>query len=263
MSAPEGGRLPVATRAWTIRPPRKVDLKKPRGKPRRPRRWSGKRRANPRHAHALVIDTETTVDSAQGLLFGVFQYVQFDWESELTVTTVAEGLIYADDLGSRDPEGLALLRNYAASHRADVDMTYLRVEPRWELGLCSRTEFTDGWLRPVGYKRSRWQEPALVVMFNAPFDWSRLATGATKAVLDMEGGFSFIVWADEDGRAAAWRPRVAIKTIDSKRALKKFRHIDSEQESDKFAGHLLDLRTLTFALSGVSHSLDSAARSYE
>jgi hypothetical protein len=258
---PEPGTLPVATRAWTIRPPRKVSLKKPRG--RRRRKWSGKRRLLPPFPHAIVVDTETTIDAAQGLLFAAFRYCRIDWEPAPRVTTLTEGLIYADDLAKRDPDGLVLLRRYAATHRADVDMTYPHAEPCWELGLCSRAEFADKWLHPVGYKSHRGEEPALIVMFNAPFDWSRLAAGATKAVLDMEGGFSLVVWTDEDGKPTGWRPRVAIKTIDSKRSLKKFRHIDGEKDADKFAGHLLDLRTLVFALSGNSHSLDSAAASYD
>ncbi len=97
-------------------------------------------------------------------------------------------------------------------------------------------------------------------MFNAPFDLSRLALGVSEARDDMYGGFSLVLWTNDVGRPAAWRPRVAVKSLDSKRAIKKFRRL--ERGGKDFAGHLLDLRTLVFALTGDSHSLDSACRAF-
>jgi hypothetical protein len=68
----------------------------------------------------------------------------------------------------------------------------------------------------------------------------------------MAGGFSLHVWTDAPmamrGRGGL---RVAIKTLDSKRALKKYRRL--EREAQDFAGHLLDLRTLVFVDRGQSH----------
>jgi hypothetical protein len=235
--------LPIAVRAWT------TSERHP--KPRR------RRRAVPPIRHALVLDTETGTDSAQGLLFGAFRYCRLDGT---TVTTVAEGLLYADDLAERDPGGYARLRGYVASRKADVDLSYLGVEPNWELSLLSRREFVDRWLYHVGYPHHNRRDPALIVMFNAPFDLSRLAVQATEARADMYGGFSFTVWTDKDGAERSWRPRLAVKAIDSKRSLKKFRR--RERGAGDFAGHLLDLRTLVFALTGDSHSLASAAASY-
>src|SRR3954454_5740714 len=85
--------------------------------------------------------------SAQGLLYGAFRYCRVDHH---TVTTVAEGLLYADDLTERDPDGYALLVAYAPSRKADVDLASLAVEPGWQLELVSRTEFVDRWLWHVG-----------------------------------------------------------------------------------------------------------------
>ncbi len=236
----------VAVRVWTKRAPGKV---KRRGRRHPPA---------PPINHVLVIDTETTVDSAQALLFGVFRYCRVD---ATTVTTVAEGLIAADDLPERDSAGYARLQAYALSHKADVDLTYLRVEPNWDLALLSRTEFVKHWVWHVGYPHNNRLDPATIVMFNAPFDFSRLAVDAAEARGDMYGGFSFTLWQDTDGHAAPWRPRVAIKSLDSKRAIKKFRRL--ERGARDHAGHLLDLRTLLFALTGASHSLDSACRAFD
>jgi hypothetical protein len=229
----------VAVRAWTQT-----------CQPRRRRRRLGSRQ--PRAQHILVFDTETTIDETQALLYGCFRYCRVDGT---TVTTVAEGLIYADELPDRDPAGYALLRSYAASHKADVDGTYLQVQPNWELQLLSRTEFVDRWLWHVGYPHNKRDDPATIVAFNAPFDFSRIAIDVAPARADLHGGFSFTLW---DG---SWRPRLAIKSLDSKRAIKKFRKL--ERGRNDFAGYLLDLRTLVFALTGASHSLASACAAFD
>ena len=70
------------------------------------------------------------------------------------------------------------------------------------------------------------------------------------------------------GPRTAYRFRIAIKTIDSKRALKQFRspaEIDQQDLGDggrPFRGHLLDLRTLVFALTNSGHSLASACTAF-
>src|SRR5215217_6778373 len=148
--------LSAAVRAWT--------------EPRKQRRQRRKHRAVPVR-HILVFDTETTIDETQALLFGAFRYCRIDGGS--TVTTVAEGLIYADDLPEQDTRGCARLQRYVACHKADVDLTYLAVEPNWELQLLSRREFVERWLWHVGYPHNDRLDPATIVAFNAPFDLSR------------------------------------------------------------------------------------------
>src|SRR5215208_3448442 len=108
--------LSVAVRAWT--------------QPKRKQGGKGRKSAAMPVRHVLVFDTETTIDETQALLFGAFRYCRVDGT---TVTTVAEGLMYADDLPDCDPTGYAVLRAYAASRKADVDLTYLGVEPNWDL----------------------------------------------------------------------------------------------------------------------------------
>jgi hypothetical protein len=232
----------VAVRAWT-QPSKK--------------RWKGRWTVPHTVRHVLVFDTETTIDDTQALLYGAFRYCRVDGT---TITTVAERLIYADDLHERDPAGYALLQGYAASHKADVDLAYLSVEPDWSLELISRTEFVNQWLWHVGYPHNNRRDPATIIAFNAPFDLSRIAVNVAYARRDMYGGFSFILWHDSGGTAAPWRPRVAIKALDSKRAIKKFRKL--EPEGNDFAGYFLDLRTLVFVLTGASHSLASGSAAF-
>ncbi len=250
--------LPVAVRVWTVDPNR----------PRKKKRHL----LSPEIRHVLVFDTETTVDPTQRLLFGAFRYCRVDQDRDpngFTVTTVAEGLIYADDLPDRDPARYRLLVDYAASHKAHVDLLYEDVEPSWQLHLVSRTEFARGWLFHVGYPHNQRRDPATVVAFNMPFDLSRISVGVSDARDDMYGGFSLTVFGDPDGTRDAWKPRIAIKNLDSKRALKKFRRLERPKERKELppwkshAGHLLDLRTLVFALTGKSHSLDTACNAYD
>lgn len=247
----------IAERAWA---PRKTNKKPGLGRisPRRSPRRQVHSVGLPRHA--LVIDTETTTDETQALLYGCYRYL---WRTDAGHwTTVAEGLIYGDDLPHRDPQSHALLAEYARTHAAHVDLaTTSPVTPDWRLGLLSRQEFTHRWMHRVGVSHGKRDEPAVVVFFNAPFDLSRLAVEVGEGREDMKGGFSFTLWTDTEGNASPYRPRVTVKNLDSKRALKKYRAV--ERGKPHHNGHLLDLRTAVFALTGASHTLDSACALYE
>jgi len=116
----------------------------------------------------------------------------------------------------------------------------------------------------------------LVVGFNLPFDLSRIAYDFTKARGRFAGGFSLGLWSYLDKtdweHPNRYRPRVGIKHIDSKRALKGFTARNEPDQADlipegsptgepepgyKFRGHFLDLRTLAFTLFDKSYSLES------
>src|SRR5450631_3259228 len=122
----------------------------------------------------------------------------------------------------------------------------------------------------------------MVVGFNLPFDLSRIASSAGAARRRYHGGFSFVLWeyTDKNGsvRENCYRPRIAIKHIDSKRALIAFTStkdpdaddlIPEASESGQpeggygFRGHFLDLRTLAFALTDRGHSLESACEAFD
>ncbi len=219
----------------------------------------------------LIFDTETTTDATQRLTFGCYRYCV--WTQDGRLVCVEEGIIHADDLPERDPAGFATLKEYARSHWGEcVAPGHSAIMP-----VYSRSEF----MAQVFWKRAC-KDRALVVGFNLPFDLSRIAVDWGQARGRFMGGFSFVLAQYRDNETGAWRengyrPRVGIKHMDSKRALKGFtgaRDADAidripegapDGKPDKtysFRGHFLDLRTLIFALTDRGHSLDSACRAF-
>lgn len=207
----------------------------------------------------LVFDTETRTDATQRLTFGSYRFLVAGQCQE-------EGLFYADDLPDTD---LAILKRYVATHRADV------VEGNGSLRLLSLAEFLDR------FYRAAYKSRCLLVGFNLPFDLSRIAGDVAPARGRFAGGFSLGLWfyIDEFGQKQRHphRPRIGIKQMDSKRALKGFTGQNNPDKSDlipegsetgkpekgyKFRGHFLDLRTLAFALTDQSYSLESACEAF-
>lgn len=207
----------------------------------------------------LVFDTETRTDAKQSLTFGSYRFI-VDGEC------VEEGLFHGDDLPERDRR---ILENYVSTHRADTVHTI-----KTKLRLLTRAAFVDR-LYKAAYK-SR----CLLVGFNLPFDLSRVAFRFANARGRFAGGFSLDLWSYLKGDSESrdpHRPSVAIKHIDSKRALKGFtsRHKPDDEdlipEGAKdgkakrgyvFRGHFLDLRTLAFALTDRSYSLETACEAF-
>jgi len=219
----------------------------------------------------LVLDTETTTDAAQQLLFG--SYRVYDGTKLLQ-----EGLIHADDL---DTTSLAKVQQYAAENQA-ASGRRLRVR--------SRSDFVEAVLWKVGY-RGR----GLIVGFNLAFDLSRLAVGvgesrrshrkngngredaAASAATDASGrgsaGFSLLLfqYRDEQGelKEHQFRPRITVKAAGSKRQFLSFTGLargrtDPENlvEGQTFRGHFLDLHMASFALTDKSLTLEGAARAF-
>ena len=206
----------------------------------------------------FVFDTETTTDAAQRLLFGCYRFI-------VKGEYLEEGLFYADDLVA---DQLAILRKYVASRRADTSANGVR-----EIRLLTLKDFLKK------FYLSTYKSRALLVGFNLPFDLSRLGFDVAEARGHFAGGFSLGLWSytDKKGRERRnrFRPRIAIKHVDSKRALMGFtarlkpdpEDLIAEDSSGKkglktFTGHFLDLRTLAFALTDRGHSLDSACNAF-
>jgi hypothetical protein len=202
----------------------------------------------------FVFDTETRTDASQRLTFGSYRFFVGDELQE-------EALFYADDLPSKDRK---TLEKYVASQNKRGAC----------LLLLTRSEFLKKLYKAV-YKGR-----ALLVGFNLPFDLSRIAFTARLARGRFAGGFSLAIWSYKKfgvERPSTRRPSVGIKHIDSKRALKGFTARFGPDDSDlipensttgepqkgyKFRGHMLDLRTLAFALTDRAYSLDSACRAF-
>lgn len=232
--------LPIAIRVF------------PELKPTTPRISKNKVWRQPRAM--LVFDTETRTDASQRLTFGSYRFLVNDQLRE-------EGLFFADDLPSKDRE---TLERYVATHNKQGS----------SLLLLTRREFLKRFYKAV-YKGR-----ALLVGFNLPFDLSHIAFASRPARGRFAGGFSLALWSYEKRgieRADPHRPSIGIKHIDSKRALKGFTARFGADQSDlipedsitgepekgyKFRGHMLDLRTLAFALTDRSYSLESACQAF-
>jgi len=201
----------------------------------------------------FVFDTETRTDATQRLTFGSYRFI-------VAGKCLEEGLFYGDDLPENDR---LVLENYAAPAGEK------------QLRLLKRREFLQKFYGAVYKSR------CLLVGFNLPFDLSRIAYDVTDARGRFAGGFSLGIWSylDKAGRECAhqFRPRIGIKQIDSKRALKGFTGRNEPDETDlipegsvdgrpkkgyKFRGHFLDLRTLAFALTDRGYSLEAACKAF-
>jgi hypothetical protein len=209
----------------------------------------------------LVLDTETTIDPTQRLLFGCYRYLRlFRHEPP---RCIEEGLFHADDLATWRSDEMAVLRRYSRSRRADVGG-----DADETLHLMDRRSFVRQKFLPAA-RGTR----ALIVMFNASFDLPRLAVDAKAARRRFKGGFSLVLdeYQAESGerRPNPHKERVALKNIDSKREFielrSRWRGTDDDADDDEspsdhrsFAGHFLDLRTLDFALTNEAHSLERA-----
>jgi hypothetical protein len=247
MSRFEPTSLPIAVRVYPEPRTPEQDFDKP------PRKW--------RLPQAMfVFDTETSTDHTQRLKFGNYRFI-------VNGRTLKEGLFYADDLSHRERR---VLKQYAANNRADVVSEGLS-----ELLLLNRADLVKELYRDAYKGRS------LLVAFNLPFDLSRIACDIKTARKRFAGGFSVGLWSymDKNGkeRLDPNRPRIAIKHIDSKRALKGFTDRKNPDDEDRipegstsgkpeddyiFHGHLLDLRTLAFALTDRGYSLETACEAF-
>ena len=244
MSIHQPDPLPIAVRAYPKPPDPKENKRKPWQLP----------------AAMLVFDTETQTDPTQRLTFGSYRFF-------VNGRCKEEGLFYADDLRATERE---TLEGYVASHKADTVE-----EGRQELRLWTLKEFLDA------FYFAAYKGRCLIVAFNQPFDLSRIAHDCSPARGRFAGGFSLGIWqyTDKNGhqRVNPFRPRIGIKQIDSKRALKGFTARNSPDKTDlipegsptgkpepgyKFRGHFLDLRTLAFALTDKGYSLESACEDF-
>jgi hypothetical protein len=213
-----------------------------------------------RPGEMLIFDTETRVDAAQRLTFGSFRYVH---EGEC----VDQGLFHGADLPEKD---LATLKRYVLTHSVGQRLRLLTLREF----LCGREGY-------AGLFRQIYKGRCLFVAFNHPFDLSRIAHDFTDARKRFAGGFSLGIWPDQrwldrDLRNRH-RPRIAIKHIDSKRALiglSSREGIDEEdlipeesrtskpEEDYIFRGHFLDLHTLAFSLTDRNYSLEGACETF-
>lgn len=185
----------------------------------------------------LVFDTETTIDEYQNLKFGYF---------EIYDRGILEfkGLFY--DPTIKDKE-MKILNYYSKSNN---------------INLYPVRKFIDDIFYPEIYELK-----TLCIGYNLPFDLSRLAISFnTSKKRGEHNAFSFKLSEDKEN------PRLIIKHNDRNSSFIKFtngfswdrgnfRH--NRNKPKKFRGNFLDLKTLTFALTNKSHSLESACNKFK
>ena len=225
-AAAESDAMPIAVRAFAP-PPQKANdkgaTKKRVGKP------------TPASEYALIFDTETTVDAAQRLRIGAYQFRKGDELDEA-------GLFY--DPAALTEAELETLKRFASGN---------------SLKLRTVAEFVDEVLFDRAYDLR-----ASIVGFNLPFDISRLAIkhGAARGKA-MRGGFTFKLsrkW---------WRPAIQIRHLNARASLMQFTHPPKprnspSQRNRKIAprqrrGSFIDLKTIAAALLSRSFNLASLA----
>ena len=250
--SPKPSLVPIAVRAFAI----------PAAPPRRERPPSSR---PARFRSVLVLDTESTTDPTQRLLFGSYRYYRLAPDS--TPDCVEEGLFCADDLDGWRQEQFAVLREYVRSHRPEVASVALDSDANATLTLRTRREFVRSRFLPAARA-----EATAIVGFNLAFDLPRLAVDARAARGRFKGGFSLVL--DEYENAAGERKsnphkeRVKTRNLDSKREFielgSRWRSTDDGSRGlvsgrqGRALGNFLDLRTLDFALTNEAHSLERA-----
>lgn len=186
----------------------------------------------------LVFDTETTLDTSQGMTFGVYQLCEL---IDGKYIVAEEGLFYADDLDTLQRK---MIEDYAKTNFASIEKKSF--PPKVELKVYSRWEFVER----VFWKAIK--QDRLIVGFNLPFDLSRLAVRWGKADND---GWSLILSQRVSRKTKnlegnPHRPRVTINAP-------FIATTKPEEPSEWPQPRFLDLHTLAFALYGESESLES------
>nr|MDQ3343228.1 hypothetical protein [Actinomycetota bacterium] len=254
-----GDVLPVAVRVWTTRDTSNGEDGTWEPVPARVRE-----RRYP--AEALVFDTETRDEASQRLLVGVWRFYRDDPDTgHHGETCIEEGFFYPDDLPERDPAGWQHLREYVAANRADdVAAGFPRQVQLRPL---------SWWLEHRLYRYGvRHRNRCAIVGFNLPFDFGALAQHWSPARGRYRGGWSLGLWGEFDDTGTwhdrRYHPRLKLKAIDPRRTLFGWGTTGTEgqpsQDDADMRGHrrFVDLRTLTFALTDGSHTLETACAAF-
>ena len=230
MSEPE--ILDTSARAWTGEP------RVSRGEPQR----------GHKPAAMVIFDTETDLSLRQSLLVASYQYVRIAWKGNRpTFSIPEEGLVHPDG----DDDIRRFLLTYAATHPADVD-----TKDAPNLVVLSRAQFCERLIWPA------WCKSDTICGFNLSFDFSRLALSHHAKRRD-SSTFVLRLW-EHEGKDNRFRPNVHGKRLDNKRTIFDFSGVmdPPPDVSKNRRDHFLDLRTLAFAHTNASHSLESACDTF-
>jgi hypothetical protein len=190
---------------------------------------------------ALIFHCVTTADEKQDLLFGVYICAQ-----------LIDGKWIAKEIGifGRDdhPEEWRILKRFVEGSA-------------FELGTI------DEFRRKLFLKYLK--AGGLIVAYDAPFQISRIAVKWNKS-LKKRRAFSFYFRLFKDKktgkiRPSGYEPGLSIESLDASKAIfrpikYKFHELDAEREVEREGSnvHILDLKTLTAALTGEAYTFPSA-----
>ncbi len=213
---------------------------------------------------ALIFDTETETEPAQRLRLLVWRLYSDGPDRPPGYFCVEEGIAYPDDLPDRDPDGYRKLVAEVDSREADVVPGFGASETASGLTLRPLSWWLKERLHLYGYSH---RNRCAVVGFNLPFDLGRLASywGAAKGYY--RGGWSLGIWGTY-GREGSWhdlryRQRLLMKAIDPRRTLFGWGSRKKGDEDQKgAAARFIDLRTLAFALTDKSYTLEGACQAF-
>jgi hypothetical protein len=205
------------------------------------------------HRPVLIFDCETRTGYSQKLMFGVWRYCV--WRSG-RLMCIEEGIFHAGDLAKRD---LETIRAYRQTHKLTGGVERAHPQANPTLGLIGEQQFVK-----LLYNRCHKPGPdhaAALVGLNLNFDTSRIAAhwGPSREN-KYANGFSLQLresYADRNGKLQEREPRYAFKHLSSTKALKGF--LDS---LTGFSGHIIDVRTLMFALTNRGYSLESGCSAF-
>jgi hypothetical protein len=173
-------------------------------------------------------------------------------------TCIEEGIAYPDELENTASDDHQLLSDYAATRNASVAPGFpVRLELRplsWWL---------DERLFRYGFAHA---DRCDVVGFNLLFDLGRLATYWGRAQGDFRGGFSLGIWgrytSDGKWKDKKHRQRLRLRAIDPRRTLFRWGHRYRDDPERRGPGRFVDLRTLAFALTDRSYTLEGACAAF-
>jgi hypothetical protein len=192
-------------------------------------------RPTPEPEIVVVIDTETTTDAYQNLLFGSCGI----WINGRLHRFI---VFCSDKLRTHD---LASLR----THLKKREIENIEVE------LIPLTRFIDEVLYPYVY-----DSYATLVGFNLPFDISRLASEWGLGRKKWRGGFTFHLSKNR------FRPSIHVKSLDSTKSFIEFAsppRRNQRHPRQRYRGRFLDLRTLGFALTNEKLTLELACERFQ
>ena len=183
----------------------------------------------------VVIDTETTADAYQDLLFGSCG-IWIDGRLHRVI------VFHTDSPAKRD---LGILRTQVKK----LVIQNVKAEQ------MHASLFIDGVFYPYVY-----DSHATLVGFNLPFDLSRLAIGHGLGRGTWKGGFVFTLSKNR------FRPTIRIKSLDSTKAFIEFASPPRRNQRHArgyYRGRFLDLRTLGFTLTNERLTLQLACKLFQ